>query len=172
MSTVRFWWLGAGFLTAAILLQATFGEWFRLFSAAPDLLLVILVWFSLQLSLPSALTLGMAASFLKMAASGEPSLLIFLSLTGSAGLSHWIARKLMKEVFFIQLGILAVLCLAVYGVSFFWIHPFHSLKSVIGFFISGVLLTTLFTVCAAPWIWRRLDKLLKRWGWDSSTESV
>jgi|GEM_PF-6435951 len=172
MSTVRFWWIGVGCLTAVVLFGSTFGQWIRFGPSAPDLLLIVLAWFSLDLRLSSALALGMAAALVKIAASGEPPLLVLVTLTGSAAFSHWAAGQFIKEVLSVQLGILAALCFTVYLTTLIWIHPFDSAAAGIAFFFSHVVLTTLYTVAVAPWIWRWVRRLLIRCGWESSTRSI
>jgi hypothetical protein len=159
-------------LTTAVLFEATFGQWIRLGPTTPDLLLIVLVWFSLDLRLSSALALGMAAALIKIAASGEPPLLILITLAGSATFSNWAARQFIKEAVSVQLGILALLCFTVYLMTLIWIQPFNSAAAGIRFFFSHVVLTTLYTIAVAPWIWRWMKQLFIRCGWESSTRSI
>jgi len=169
---MKFWWFGMGLSIVAILLQATFGQWIRLGPTTPDMLLVILVWLSLELRLIPALILGLVVAFFKIGTSGEPPLLISLSLFGVVGFSSWVGHRFIREALSVQLGVLGILCFIVYGMALFWIHPFDSFRSGIGFFFSHVLLTTLYTVAIAPWVWRWIDQLFTQCGWNSSTRSV
>ncbi len=172
MSTVRFWWVGVGCLTTVVLFESTFGQWIRLGPTTPDLLLIILVWFSLDLRFSSAVALGMVAALVKITTNGESPLLILITLAGTAAFSNWAARQLIKEALSVQLGILALLCFAVYLMTLLWIHPFDSVTAGVGFFFSHVVLTTLYTVAIAPWIWRWIRQLLIRCGWGFSTRSI
>lgn len=163
--------MGAGLLTAAALLQATFLQWVRLGPALPDLILIVLVWFSMELRLSSAVALGIVAAFLKICISGEPFFLGLLTLVGTAGLSHWGVRQLVKEIFWVPLGILAAVCFSTYFVSLLWIHPFQTAGGAVWIFFSHVLLTTFYTLAIAPVVWRWIQKLLTQCGNEPFSES-
>ena len=171
MSSVKLWWLGAALLVLSSVLSSTFGQWIPLGPSRPDLMLIILIGFSLELRLSSAITLAIVAGFIKICTSGEPLALVFTHFLGSALLTNWVTKKLLQDIFWVQLGILGILCLVMQMLALFWIHPFHSVGSWFRFFFSHVLLTTFYTVLVAPFLWHWLDQLSDKIGDSNSNEA-
>lgn len=174
MSSVGFWWFGVGFLILATLIQGTFLGWIRISEAQPDLFLIVLVWFSLDLRLASALALGLVAAALRLATTGEPMLYILISFLSVSGFTYWAAHQLVREDLWVQVGLLGVEMLSVYTMGFVWFYPVGSFDFLMGarYFFSHVILPTLYTMGIAPFCWRWMNQFLIRCGWESFTEST
>ena len=174
MSSAGFWWFGFGFLLLATLVQVSFLDWIRIGPAKPDLLLITLVWFLLDLRLASALALTLIAALLRLSITGEPTSYVLSSFLAVAFFSYWAVRQFVREDLWVEMGILGTSSLVVYTTGFIWLYPrdFFALGLAIQTFFLHVILTSVYTLSIAPFYWRWMNHFLIRCGWESFTDSM
>lgn len=142
------------------LLQSTALNYIRIFKVKPDILLILIIFFSLNLGQIYGLIIGALCGIFNEATSGIPSgVAVLVYSFGGLFLGH-IGKWVYNQKLLGQLYITFVFSFAIYLSLFFLSQAFNASLSLFGILVSTILPASLYTAAVSPVFFRFLKTVL------------
>ncbi|MBL7084973.1 MAG: rod shape-determining protein MreD [Candidatus Omnitrophica bacterium] len=138
------------------LLQSTVLNYIRIFKVKPDILLILIIFFSLKLGRIYGLIVGALCGLLNEATSGIPSGVAVLVYSFGGLLLGHIGKWVYNQKLLGQLCITFVFSFTIYLSLFFLSQTFNASLSLFAILVSTILPVSLYTAAISPFLFRFL----------------
>ena len=141
-------------------LQSTVLNYIQILQNKPDILLILVIFFSLTFGQIYGLTTGATCGLFSEVSSGiPPGAAIFVYSLGGLILGH-IGSLIYRQRIFGQMGITFVFSFATYLTLFLLLQSFNVNLSLFNATVAVILPTSFYTAIVAPFIFRFLKTIL------------
>ncbi|MBL7092273.1 MAG: rod shape-determining protein MreD [Candidatus Omnitrophica bacterium] len=142
------------------ILQCTALNYVRIFRIKPDILLILVIFFSLNFGRIYGLVIGALCGLFSEATCGAPAgAIVFVYSLGGLLLGH-IGRWVYDQKIFGQMGISLIFSFVIYFFLFFLFQTLDANLSLFNSLISVILPASFYTAAVSPVLFRFLKTIL------------